>query len=144
MKKSKFTDNQVLSMRGIILRLLFTPELQKLSNRCAIAFYLMMLIIGSIPGARSEIGQFAPGVVLHSIAYAILTFLLFAGSSDRGFNRAVKAVLIVIAMGALDECVQSFFPYRTGSVTDWMIDSLVGIVASGMLLAFSLHPTDTE
>lgn len=129
------------AMRGTFSRILFAPNLQKPCGRCAIALYLTMLVIGSIPGARAEIGLFASGVVLHSIAYAILTFLLFVGSGGNRVSRTIKSALTVIAMGAFDEYVQGFFPYRTNSLTDWMVDSVVGIVTSGMLLMFS-PPTD--
>jgi VanZ family protein len=45
----------------------------------------------------------------------------------------VKAVLTIAAMGALDEYIQSFFPYRHGSVGDW-VD-----VSAAMVTACSLY-----
>jgi len=72
----------------------------------------------------------ASGVLLHSIAYAGLTFLLFTGSTGTLVQRAVKAVLTIAAMGALDEFVQSFFPYRHGAVSDWLVDCSAAVLAT--------------
>ena len=118
------------SMSDVLSRFVLSPTGQKLSYRCSIAFYLVMVIAGSLPGARVDIGQYASGVVLHSLAYAILTLLLFVGSSGDRAERAVKSVLTVMAMGAGDEYVQSFFPYRTASVTDWAVDAIAGTITS--------------
>ena len=60
--------------------------------------------------------------MLHATAYAGITFLLLTGSTGSLPARAAKAVATVAAMGAFDETVQSFLPYRTGAVADWMID----------------------
>lgn len=120
-------------MNDVLSRVVLSPAGQKLSYRCAIVFYLVMVIAGSLPGAREDIGQFASGVVLHSLAYAILTMLLFVGIGGNRTERAVKSVLTILVMGAGDEFVQSFFPYRTASVTDWMVDAIAGSITSSML-----------
>jgi VanZ family protein len=99
-------------------------------------FYALILIGGSLPGAREDIGQFASGLVLHSLAYATLTFLLFAGLRGDETARAASSVLIIAAMGAIDEFVQSFFPYRTASVTDWLVDVGAGTLVAAALRAF--------
>lgn len=97
--------------------------------------YLTILVAGSIPGARAEIGHFASGAVLHSTAYAVLAFLWFTGSAGSPATRAAKAVLAVALMGAGDEYVQSFFPYRGSDVRDWMVDCAAAIVTSAVLYA---------
>ena len=96
----------------------------------AILLFLMILVLGSLPGARQEIGQVASGVLLHSTAYAGLTFLLFTGSTGTLVQRAVKSVLTIAALGALDEYVQSFFPYRHGAVSDWLVDCSAAVLAT--------------
>ena len=45
-----------------------------------------------------------------------------------------------MAMGAIDETVQSFLPYRHGTVTDWMIDSSAALVTAGLLWALLPAP----
>jgi VanZ family protein len=39
-------------------------------------------------------------------------------------------------MGALDEYVQSFFPYRHAAIGDWYVDVSAGIFMSALLWAF--------
>ena len=124
-----------LPMFTLLETIFVTTQFQRLRYGCAIALYLLILILGSIPGARSEVGEYASGWVLHSMSYAILTFLLFTGSNGTPFQRAVKSVLTVMAMGALDEIVQSFLPYRNGAISDWLVDCNATLVTSVILWA---------
>jgi VanZ family protein len=47
-------------------------------------------------------------------------------------------------MGAIDEFVQSFFPYRTASVTDWLVDVGAGTLAAAALRASWPRAGDPE
>jgi VanZ family protein len=120
-------------MSTILTAIIFGHAYEKLRYRSAIVLYLLILIIGSLPGARADVGTYASGVVLHSTAYSFLTYLVFSGSPGKRLQRALKAVLTIMVMGALDECVQSFFPYRHASVTDWLVDCSAAIVCSAAL-----------
>ena len=106
----------------MIKQIILSSSHARLRYWTAISLFVAILVLGSLPGARQEIGQVASGVLLHSTAYAGLTFLLFTGSTGTLVQRAVKSVLTIAAMGALDEYVQSFFPYRHGAVSDWLVD----------------------
>jgi len=123
-------------MHDRLSRILLGDAFRALSLRAAIVLYALILIGGSLPGAREDIGQFASGLILHSLAYATLTFLLFAGLRGGETTRAVRSILIIAAMGAFDEFVQSFFPYRTASVTDWLVDIGAGTLAAAGLRTF--------
>lgn len=112
---------------------LHDPPRRPLYVAAAIAMFLMIITIGNIPGARADIGAYAPGGVLHSIAYAVLAALSFTGSRGSPLARAGKAVLAVAVMGAGDEFVQSFFPYRGADVRDWAVDVGAAIVAASLL-----------
>jgi VanZ family protein len=126
---------------AVLNQLLLTPSHARLRYWSAIVLYLMILVIGSIPNARKDIGEVASGLVLHSCAYAGLTFLLFTGGRGGVAARAVKAVLTIALMGALDEYVQSFFPYRHGAVSDWLVDCAAAVaMAAAMALLWSRHP----
>lgn len=120
-------------MRSHLTSLLLTSSHARLRYWTAIVLYLLILVLGSIPGARADIGSVASGLVLHSCAYAGLTFLLFTGGSGTLLQRAVKAVLTIAAMGALDEYVQSFFAYRHASVSDWMVDCNAAVLSAALL-----------
>ena len=115
--------------------LLLTPAYARLRYWGAMALFALIVIIGSIPGARADAAEVASGVVLHSCAYAVLTFLVFTGSNGTPAQRAMKAVLTIAAMGIVDELVQSFLPYRHGAVGDWLVDCTSAIVTSTLLWA---------
>jgi len=127
-------------MPAFLHLLVLDPKLRKLRCAAALALYLAIVVIGSIPGARADIGHYAPGVVLHSLAYASLAFLWFTGSAGSAPARAAKAVLAIAAMGAGDEFVQSFFPYRGADVRDWMVDCAAAIVTCALLWALLPKP----
>jgi len=84
--------------------------------------YAAIVIAGSIPNARAEIGHFASGLALHFTSYSVLTFLVWSGLNRDRLDRSVLAFLTVAAMGAFDEFVQGFLPYRTAALGDWAID----------------------
>lgn len=120
-------------MTALLTSLLLTPSHARLRYWSAIVLYLLILIIGSVPGARADIGQVASGLVLHSCAYAGLAFLIFTGGSGLPPARALKAVLTIMLMGALDECMQRMFPYRHASVSDWLVDCNAAAWTSGLM-----------
>jgi VanZ family protein len=127
-------------MPALFALLVLDPKLRKLRLGCALLMYAAILVMGSIPGARAEIGLYATGVVLHSIAYAILTFLLFTGSTGSARSRALKAVLGVALMGAGDELLQSLFPYRGAAVADWLVDCTAAVITAALLWALLPKP----
>jgi VanZ family protein len=114
------------------------PRLRRFCHASALLMYAAIIVAGSIPGARADIGQYATGLVLHSAAYAILAALWFLGSTGGPAMRALKAVAAIALMGAGDEFVQSFFPYRGADVRDWAVDCAAAIVTSAVLYATSL------
>jgi VanZ family protein len=122
-------------MNAMLSQLLLHPRLRLACLSCATLMYLAIVVTGNIPGARADIGHYAPGVVLHSTAYAVLTLLCFLGSKGSPAARAVKAVLAIALMGAGDEFIQSFFPYRGADVRDWAVDCSSAILMSLLLCA---------
>lgn len=127
--------SNIFSMRALFDLLVLDPKLGKIRLGIAIFLYLAIVIVGSIPGERHAIGAYASGLVLHSIAYSGLAALWFTGSSGDGAGRALKAVFAVAAMGAGDEIVQSFFPYRGAAVSDWLVDCIAAVVTATVLWA---------
>jgi len=113
--------------------LLLHPQLRPRYRIFAIAIVLLIVTTGNIPGARADIANVASGVVLHSLAYAVLAALWFLGSPGGHATRAWKAVLAVAVMGACDETIQSFFPYRGASLGDWAVDVGAALAASALL-----------
>lgn len=128
-------------MIALLSHLVLAPKLRKLRLRLALLMYAAILIMGSIPGARAEIGYVASGFVLHAIAYGSLAFLIFTGSSGSAARRALKAVATVALMGAADELVQSMFPYRGAAVGDWLVDCGAAVLTAGVLWAWLPDPS---
>lgn len=127
-------------MPPFLYLLILDDRLRKRRTATAVALFAIIVMIGSIPGARAEIGTLASGIVLHAVAYAVLTFLLFTGYAGSSTERAIKAVLTVAAMGAVDELVQTMLPYRHGAVLDWIIDCTSALVTALLLRAFLPQP----
>lgn len=113
--------------------LLLDPRLNKLRYAAAILIFLSIVITGSIPGARAGIGHYAPGVVLHSSAYAGLALLWFTASSGSAASRTLATVLAIAVMGGIDEGVQSLFPYRGADVRDWIVDCSSALLTCAIL-----------
>jgi VanZ family protein len=128
-------------MTTYLTMLLQNPRVRLLCLAGAVLMYLTIITTGNIPGARADIGAYAPGPVLHSIAYAVLAALWFSGSRGTPLARACKAVLAVAVMGAGDEFVQSFFPYRGADVRDWAVDVTAAVVASTVLARLASRTT---
>jgi VanZ family protein len=118
-----------------LLQFFIAPQYQHFRFRSAFLLYFAVLLLGAIPGARAEVGNLASGWVLHFAAYSCIALLLFTGSKGNASSKAFKTFLIIGAMGAMDEFVQSFFPYRTAAVTDWYVDLSAGFLTSALLCA---------
>lgn len=123
----------LLPVLNLLHTLLLTPAFSRLRYWGAMVLFALIVIIGSIPGARADAAEVASGIVLHSCAYAVLAFLVFTGSSGTPAQRATKAVLTIATMGAIDELVQSFLPYRHGAIGDWLVDCTAAILTASLL-----------
>lgn len=109
------------------------PNVRRALHGLALLVLAGIVVAGSIPGARAEVGTYASGVVLHGLTYAGLATLWFLGSTGTPVQRALKAMLAIALMGAFDEWVQSFFPYRSGDIRDWLVDVSAATFASTVL-----------
>jgi len=132
-------------MQNFLTKLILSDDHARLRFWGAITLFILNCIIGSIPGARAEAAEYASGVVLHSCGYSVLAFLLFTGCQGVPAQRALKAVFGIAIMGAIDEYVQTFFPYRHGTVTDWLVDMTAAIIAATLMWAlWSLRKRPTS
>jgi VanZ family protein len=109
-------------MRALLTKFIPEEHVETFLFRSGLMLYLAVIVLGSIPGAREEIGHVASGLVLHFTTYACIAFLLACGAAGNATAKALKAFCMVVAMGALDECIQATLPYRDGAVADWIID----------------------
>lgn len=119
-------------MRSLITRFIPDEHYERCMFGCGLAMYLAVLVFGSIPGARAGLDDVASGLFLHLVTYACITFLLATGSRGHAARKAVVAFLIVVAMGALDEAIQSQLPYRHGTFTDWGVDTIAALLTASL------------
>lgn len=126
-------------MAHLLHRFLLSPDYRTLRYRTAWLCFAVIVLGGAIPGARAGMGQVASGLVLHASAYATITFLLLTGSTGSLGARAAKAVLTVAAMGAADEAIQSFLPYRRGAVSDWVVDVTAAVACAAAFWLLSRY-----
>lgn len=120
-------------MSPVLYFLLLDPRLRRLRYGCAIAMFAAIVVAGSIPGARADVGRYASELVLHSTAYATLALLWFTAGRGPAAARSVSSVAAIAVMGAIDELVQSFFPYRGADVHDWLVDCGAAVVTCAIL-----------
>lgn len=125
---------------SLLSSLVLDPKFQRLRLYAAFLLYAAIVTAGSIPGARAEIGTYASGIVLHSLAYGTLTFLVYTGTGGGAGARALRSVLAVAAMGAGDELVQSMLPYRRGAAGDWLVDCTAAAAVAVLLWIFLPRP----
>jgi len=78
---------------------------------------------------------------IHFFEYALLAFLLFRAFKGANKNWQMKWILyagiITIGYSSLDEFFQTIIPSRTGSFSDWMIDSAGAVFALCIITIFS-------
>jgi len=79
---------------------------------------------------------------VHFFEYALLAFLLFRSFRWKDKSWSWKWIMyagfIAIGYGSLDEFLQTFIPSRTGSFSDWMIDS-AGVIFALFIVSFRMN-----
>lgn len=108
---------------------LFTPR-ARLCLAAAIAFFLTMLVVGSIPGKAQALNREYGDKLMHLCAYACLAGTIFLAFSR---HRAVITLASVAILGSLDEIIQGFFPYRSSNLADLLADLMAALAAIAVL-----------
>ena len=110
-------------------------------RRClfaALTFFVLMVVLGSIPGQADAMSAAAGDKVLHFAAYSVLTVLVYHALTVDGFWRMALTVLTVALMVLIDEGIQLFLPYRHAAVADWHVDVLAALACISLLQIFDL------
>ncbi|HJV80512.1 VanZ family protein [Noviherbaspirillum sp.] len=117
---------------------LLAPLLASITPRhylfAAVAFFSLMVGIGAIPGQAQALSAMVYDKLLHVIAYAFLTGLVWGAVTSRPLYRAVQTVMIVALLGGVDESIQSLMPYRDANWLDWQFDVLASVSCVVLLL----------
>jgi VanZ family protein len=110
-------------------------ELQPRHWRMAAAlFFMLMIAIGAIPGEARTLSALIDDKLLHFAAYGLQSALVFKSLSGGLRGRALRTLLLIAALGALDEILQSLMPYRNADLADWLFDLLAALWAIALLL----------
>ncbi|WP_460841447.1 VanZ family protein [Noviherbaspirillum agri] len=104
----------------------------------AILLYVLMILIGSVPGEAEALSAVVYDKFLHFAAYAVLSGLLYVGLRGSPGSRALQTLVVTGLLGGLDEAIQSFMPYRHANWADWQVDMLAALSCVAMLIL--LHP----
>lgn len=103
-------------------------KLRKAALVAAALFFLLMIGIGSIPNEANKLSAVVPDKLLHMTAYGFLSALLYIGQRPGKRGRGLVVILAIGILGAVDETIQSFFPYRTAGLPDWLFDILAATI----------------
>ena len=77
--------------------------------------------------------------VVHFFAYAVLAMSMHLPlRRSLGSRHAILAAVFAMAIGALDETLQIFSPYRTASFFDFLADA-AGAVVGTVMMRFIYH-----
>ncbi len=109
----------------------FRPGLARICLPMAALFFAVLVTVGNLPGLAAEMSDAFGDKRLHLAAYAFLTTLIYFSVNRRP---ALTALVVVASLGALDEAIQSLFPYRQADLLDLLAD----ISAAGATV-ISLH-----
>ncbi|HJV72917.1 MAG TPA: VanZ family protein [Noviherbaspirillum sp.] len=106
-------------------------------RRClsaAIIFFVLMVILGAIPGEAHALSEVVYDKLLHFLAYSVLSGLIYASIIASPVSRALLTVLAVGSLGALDEAIQTLMPYRDANWMDWKADMMASLSCVTLLI----------
>ncbi len=103
-------------------------------------FFAAMVAFGSLPGRADLLSAHFGDRLLHVLAYAFMTLLVFAAIAAPPLHRAAVTVGGIALLGLADEAIQSLLPYRKASVVDWCFDIGTAALVTLMLMRARLTP----
>lgn len=125
----------------LLMAVIFPLGNRTLGSRKLFLLYtsIVRFFVPHMSWAAARVAYLASRKTFHFLAYGLLAFFFFrAVKGERREPWKIRWLLLggVLASlyGSLDEILQTFVPYRTGSPFDWMID-LAGILTSMSLVA---------
>jgi VanZ family protein len=115
-------------------------------RRClfaALTFFALMIAAGAIPGKAEAASSVVGDKLLHFIAYAVLTGLVFGATRANLLStgqHALYTLLVIAVLGVVDESIQALLPYRNANWADWKIDMLASISCVALLVLLQRFP----
>jgi len=99
-------------------------------RRCllvAMMLFMLMVVLGAIPGKAQELTTAVHDKLLHFLAYGLLSALIYGGLPTSPVTRCIATLIAVASLGAIDEAIQALLPYREASWFDWEVDMMAAL-----------------
>jgi VanZ family protein len=114
------------------LRIVNIPSLVSIKFRplplCLLfLFFVVMIIVGSVPGQANHLSAHVHDKPLHFLAYGLMSILSFQSITGSRIARTLVSLLLIASLGLIDESIQYFLPYRNASLADWCFDIAAAI-----------------
>jgi VanZ family protein len=114
------------------LRIVNIPSLVSIKFRplplCLLfLFFVVMIIVGSVPGQANHLSAHVHDKLLHFLAYGLMSILSFQSITGSRIARTLVSLLLIASLGLIDESIQYFLPYRNASLADWCFDIATAI-----------------
>lgn len=88
----------------------------------ALLVYGLILVLGNVRGLGQTLAPDTSDKTLHLLAYGGLSALLYLGLRLPPLRRSAIILGVIALLGAVDETVQAFVPYRDADLRDWLAD----------------------
>ena len=98
-----------------------------------LAFFIVMVSIGAIPGEANALSARFGDKLLHSLAFGFMAALAHQSLRGRRWHRMIGSLLIIATLGVIDESIQYFLPYRNASPLDWCFDVGAALIVTLLL-----------
>ena len=109
-----------------------------------LVFFIVMLVLGAVPGNADALSDRFGDKPLHLLAYSCMAALCFQSLRGRRLTQSLTSLLIIALLGLIDELVQSLLPYRNASLIDWCFDIAAAIVVITCMNLFTPATTKTS
>ena len=95
--------------------------------------FVIMVLLGSVPGHADTLSDQFGDKPLHLIAYAGFSVLCYRAWLAPRRQRIMLTLVMIALLGLIDEGIQAALPYRNASLVDWCYDLLAALVTVAAL-----------
>lgn len=105
----------------------------------ALIFFLLMIIVGSLPGNAQALTEKINDKILHFLAYSLLTVLIYLSLSTTHLRKFTLTLSIIAILAMTDELIQSTMTFRNASLYDLSVDILAASLIASCLSLLTIN-----
>lgn len=105
----------------------------------ALIFFLLMIIVGSLPGNAQALTEKINDKILHFLAYSLLTALIYLSLSTTHLRKFTLTLSIIAILAMTDELIQSTMTFRNASLYDLSVDILAASLIASCLSLLTIN-----